>query len=448
MKLVDLLIKDGLVVTMDDNRRIFKRGSVAIEDKKIVAVGKSKCGDKPDEIIDARGKIVMPGLFCSHAHVHRVLLYCAPMKIEPPANYLQSLQRIWWPMDEATTKRDAYAATLISCLNFIKTGTTFFSDTYSGSGTVAGTLDYIASAIEESGIRGLISLESTERRTHAQGARGMRENLRFIKKVRKKGRGQVAGMVSVHAPFTASDELLRYAKTIASRYKVPITIQVSEGLVDLYHNLEHYGKRPVERLHEVGLLGKDTVLAHCVHLDDEELALIKDAGAKVAHVPISDMLNGLGVAPIQKMQIMDIPVGLGSDGYPIDGFENLRITLLLHRVAHGGPRLIDEADVLEMATIRGAELYGLEKELGSLEEGKFGDVIIVDPSRAPTLLRPENAIKYIVNFARGSDVRTVIVGGRIIMRDRKVLTLDEEEVIKMSRARAKKLWQKLEIIRR
>lgn len=445
--MVDLLIKDGLIVTMGKDRRIYKKGSVAIEDGKIKAVGKFERGGKPDEVIDARGKIVMPGLICAHTHMYGMLLRGAPLKIEPPTDLSQILQRVWWPMDEAMTKRDAQASALISCLEFIKTGTTFFADTYSGPESTTGVLDRIASGVQESGIRGLIAFEATERGTHAQGAKGMRENVRFIKKIKKKRRSRVQGMVSIHASFTVSDELLHYGRGVASRYSVPLTIHTSEGLVDLYHNLERYGKRTVERFHEIGLLGPDVVLAHCVHVNDDELGLIKETGAKVAHNPMSNMLNGVGVAPVLKMQMMGIPVGLGNDGYIFDGFENIRAAFLLHKVALRDPQAISPMEALEMATVRGAELYGLDDKLGSIEEGKLGDVIVVNPSIAPTPLRPESVVEHIVNTVDGDDVETVIVGGHIVMRDRKVLTLDEKEVVETSRKSAKKLWQKLGAIR-
>ncbi|MEA1905263.1 MAG: amidohydrolase family protein [Candidatus Hadarchaeota archaeon] len=446
--MIDLLVKNGLIVTMDKNRRIYKKGSVAIEDGRIKTVGRIKEKGKPDEIIDARGKIIMPGLICSHTHMYGMLLRGAPLKIEPPTDFHQILERVWWPMDEAMTKRDAHASALISCLEFIKTGTTFFADSYSGPRSIVGVLNRINSAVEESGLRGLISFEATERHTHAQGAKGMGESVRFIKKIKKKRRSRVGGMVSIHASFTVSDELLQYGRKVASQYKVPITIHTSEGLVDPYHNLERYGKRTVERLYDVGLLGPDVVLAHCVHVNDEELALIKETGAKVAHNPMSNMLNGVGVAPVIKMQIMEIPVGLGNDGYIFDGFENIRAAFLLHKVALRDPRAITPMEVLEMATVRGAELYGFEDRLGSIEEGKLGDIIIVNPSRAPTPVRAESVVGHIVNTVKGDDVETVIVGGRVLMRNRKILTLDEGEVIETSRKSAKKLWQKLGAIRR
>ena len=448
--MVDLLIKNGLIVTMDKDCRIIANGSIAVEDGRITFAkrGTVKTKSKPEEVIDACGKIVMPGLICSHTHLYSTFLHGAPLKIENPNDFSQILQRVWWPMEEEVTREDAYASALISCLEFIKTGTTMFADTFSGPNAITGVLDRIAAAVEQSGMRGIISFEATERRTHAEGARGTKESERFIQKIKKKRMSRVLGMFSIHASFTVSNELLHYVRELASRYKVPVTIHTSEGLVDLYHNLVRFGKRTIERLNDEGLLAQDAVLAHCVHINDDELAIIKKTGAKVAHNPMSNMLNAVGVAPIVRMLMMGIPVGLGNDGYIFDGFENIRAAFLLHKVALHDPRAISLMEVLKMATIRGAELYGLGNELGSIEPGKLADIIIINPASTLTPVSPENVVEQIVNTVDGDDIETVVVGGKVIMRERKMLTLDEAEAVKVARKSAEKLWQKLEAMKK
>lgn len=436
------MIKDGLLVTMDADRRIIDRGSIAIEDGRIRAVGRGIRGDRPEEVLDAKGKIVMPGLICSHTHSCGVLLRSAPLEAEPPTDFSQILHRIWWPMSDVMTRDDAYASALVSCLKYIKTGTTLFADVFPGQNATAGVLDRIASAIERAGIRGIIAFEATERQTGAGGARGTKENERFIRKVKKGRGGNVQGMFGIHASFTASDELFSYVRELADRYKVPITLHASEGLVDLYHNYERFGKRTIERLDDAGLLGPNVVLAHCVHVDEGELAIVKRAGAKVAHSPMGDMLNAVGVAPVARMLEMGIQVGLGDDGYVLDGFENARAAFLLHKVALRDPRAISPMEALEMATIRGAELYGLENELGSLEAGKLADIVVIDPGVAP--MPPNKGIAgHIINSISGGNVETVIVGGVVVMREREVLMLDEGEAIKIAQKSAERFWGKL-----
>jgi len=442
--MVDLLIKNGLAVTMDKECRIIPDATIAIDDGRIKSVKRGRGGGvKAEEVIDAHGKIVMPGLVCAHTHLYGMLLRGAPLKLEPPTDFSQILQRVWWPMDEAMGKEDAYASALVSCLEFLKTGTTFFADTFSGPNAITGVLDRISAAVEQSGIRGAIAFEATERHSRAEGAKGMRENERFIKKLKKARARRVMGMVSLHASFTVSDELITWGRDIASRHKVPLTIHASEGLADVHHNYEKHGKRTIERMKEVGLLASDVVLAHCVHVNEEELEIIKKTGAKVAHNPMSNMLNAVGVAPVQKMLKMGIPVGLGNDGYIFDGFENIRAAFLIHKVAGRDPRVISPREVLEMATIRGAELYGLGNELGSLEPGKLADLIIINPSTAPTPVTPESVLGHLVNTVDGDDVETTMVEGNLLMHERKILSMDEGEVVNVSRRAAKKLWQKL-----
>lgn len=441
--MVDLLIKNGLVITMDKNCRIIPGGFVAIEDGKIKSIGKKGRSPKADEIIDAKGKIVMPGLICSHTHLYGMLLRGAPLKIQPPTDFSQILQRIWWPMDEAMGKDDAYASALISCVEFLKTGTTLFADTFSGPNSIQGVLDKIAAAVEQTGIRGIISFEATERRSRAEGARGLKENERFIRKLKKKKTSRVMGMICVHASFTVSDELLVYARQLATKYRVPMTIHTSEGLVDVYHNYARFGMRTVERLKEAGFLGPDVVLAHCVNVLDEELEIIQKSGAKVAHNPMSNMLNAVGVAPVLKMMKLGIQIGLGNDGYIFDGFENIRAAYLLHKVATKDPRAISPREVLEMATIKGAELYGLHDMVGSVEIGKLADIIIINPALAPTPVRHDTVLGHLVNTIDGDDVETVIVGGRVVMKDRKLQFVDEAQAVSVARRAAEKLWQSM-----
>lgn len=445
---MSLVIENGLVVTMDKQRRILERGTIAVDNGKITSVGKT--GEvvgkrKAERVIGARGRIVLPGLICSHTHLYGILLRGAHLEIDPPVDFSQILQRVWWPMDEAMTTSDAYASALVGCLDFLKTGTTCFADTYSGPNSIHLSLDHIAKAVKQVGIRGILAYEATERHSAEEGAKGIEENVRFIEKIGKGREKKVRGMFSIHASFTVSDQLMKSVRQLADKYKVPLTIHTSEGLGDLYHNIEKHGKRTVERLHDVGVLGPDAVLAHCVQLNDDEINIVRKTGAKVAHNPMSNMLNAVGVAPILKMLKEGITIGLGNDGYIFDGFENIRTTFLLHKVHHRDPRVMDPQTVLEMATIKGAELYGLEKEIGSLEVGKRADIIIIKPDVLPTPLTPQSVLGHLVNTVNGDDVQTVIVDGEVLMENRKVLTVNEEDANAISQKAAEKLWERLSV---
>lgn len=433
---------------MDRNLRVIE-GTIEIDGKEIKKVGNVKEKDA-DKVIDASGKIVMPGLVCSHAQPHRVLLRSAPLSTEPPSEITQIQQRLWWNIDEKLTNKDAYDSTLFTCLKFIKTGTTFFADTYSSQKSIGKSLDHIASAVEEAGIRALIAFEASERNTRAEGARGMRENIRFLENLQKKGPREslTGGLVGLDASLATSNELLKHGKRVANRFDVSILMPVSEGKNDVYHNLEKHGKRPIERLRDVDLLSPNTVLAHCIHVNQDELDIIQRTGSKVAHNPMSNMINAAGVAPIPNMKEREIPIGLGNGDYITDGFENIRSLYMLHKVISGDPRKISPMEALEMATIKSAELYGMGNKIGSIEPGKRADIIIIDPSSLPTPLLRENAANHLVNSITGRDVETVIVGGKLLMENGDIKTLTESRTIEQARGTAKKIWKKLEFIKR
>jgi putative selenium metabolism protein SsnA len=431
---------------MDKQKRILEGYCIAVEQSRIVEIGKTTELEKKHtgaEIIDASGRIVMPGIVCSHSHLYGILLRGANLKITPPSDFTQILQRVWWPMDEAMDFEDAYASALVASVEFARSGVTMFADTYSGPKSISGVLDHIARAVREVGIKGFIAFEATERHSKQEGLKGVNENVRFAEKTKTTPDSKVKPLFSIHASFTVSDDLIKRVKSLASKYHAPITIHVSEGMGDLHHNLENYGKRTVERLEDVGLLGPNVVLAHCVNLDANELDILSKTKTGVAHNPMSNMLNAVGVAPVLEMLSRNVNVGLGNDGYIFDMFENMRAAYLLHRVHHRNPNAIDAYKIVEMATINGARLYGMEKEIGSIEPGKRADIIIIKPDILPTPLNAKTAVGHLVNTVDGDDVETVFVDGKPIMSNRKLLTFDEVEAQIVSQTAAKHLWSRL-----
>jgi len=436
-----LLVRGGVTVTMDQKRRVIRDSAVAVEDGRVLGVGPTEeisSGFRTDEVIDAKGCIIMPGLICAHTHLYGIALRGSGLNVKPPSDFLQILQRIWWPVDEALTNEDAYATTLAAGIESLMNGTTCFADTYSAPNSIEGSLDHIAKASNEVGIRGIISFEATERRSEQEGTRGLQESLRFIG---RKDKGRAMGMVSLHAPFTVTDELIAHGVEAIEKHHVPLTIHVSEGPGDVYHNMERYGIRSVERLHDSGLLSPRSVLAHCVHLDDREIELISKSSANVAHNPMSNMLNAVGVSPLLEMMDHGVNVGLGNDGYIFDMFENMRAAYLLQRVSRRNPNRPSPQEVIEMCTVNAARAYGLDS-LGSIEVGKRADLIVVRPSYMATPYSG-SVYGYVVNGLRGSDVRDVVIDGEVVVRDKKVLKVD----VRRSEARVLKtmdrLWRRL-----
>ncbi len=444
MGLVDLLIKNGLVLTMDKDRRIITEGTVTVEEGRIISVKRGWTGrGKPEEVIDARGKIVMPGFVCSYTSLHGLFLLGTRAKMGSFSDLSQLQQQVYWPVEEAMTKEDVYAVVLYSCLRFLKTGVTSFAGTISAPNAIAGILDKVSLAVERSRIRGMIAFEATERRTRAEGAKATRENERFIKKMKKERTRRVRGMFGIGPSSLVSDELLWHVKELVNRYKTFATVVTSKGLSDVHRSYERFGKRTVERLNDLGLLSPETVLVHSIHVNEGELGLIKKRGAKVVHSPMEEMLDGVGATPVMKMTSSDISVGVGDGGYSFDWFENIRTAYLLQKVVTHGPDALTPMEVLEMATIKGAELYGLQNEVGSIEHGKLADIIIVNPGHSPVPLRSDNVVDHVVNAVSGRNVETVLVGGNVVMSNREVQTVDEMEAAKQVKRSVERIWQKL-----
>jgi putative selenium metabolism protein SsnA len=426
---------------MDEKRRVIHDSAVAVEDGGIVAVGSAGSvsgGFGADEVIDARGCIVMPGLICGHTHLYGIALRGSALNVRPPSDFLQILQRVWWPVDEALTDADAYATALAASIESVMSGTTCYADTYSAPNAIAGSLDSIARAVNEVGVRGVISYEATERRSEQEGRRGLQENLRFIG---KKDKGRAMGMVSLHASFTVSDELISLGAETSEKHGVPLTIHVSEGPNDAYHNMERYGKRTVERLRDAGALSSRTVLAHCVHLSEREIEIIGKSSASVAHNPMSNMLNAVGIASVMDMIDRGVNVCVGNDGYVFDMFESMRAAFLLQRVARRDPNRPSPQEVVEMCTVNAAEAYGLAS-IGSIAPGKRADIIVVRPSFTATPYSG-SIYGYIVNGLRGPDVRDVVVDGEVVVRDRTMLKVDVQKSERKVLKTVERLWRRL-----
>jgi len=435
-------IQGGLVVTCDEKGTIIPDGFVRIEGEKIVEIGSGTPADSSEQTIDASGCAIIPGLITAHTHLYGILLRGANLNIDPPIDFAQILQRVWWPVDEALTLEDAKASALSASADMLRNGSTFFADTYSGPNSIERSLDAIAEATRKVGIRAMLAFEMTERNEAGEANRGLKENIRFAKKCKKDP--LTSAMMSVHASFTVSDELVKKAVKTANDLDMPITIHTSEGLVDLYHNLENYGERTVERLDRVGLLGPRTVLAHCVHVDEHELDLIAASGSSVAHNPMSNMLNAVGTAPVPMMLERGIPVGLGNDGWIYNPFENMRCALTVHRLATGNPSIIGVEEILKMATLEGATCYGLEHEIGSIEPGKLADIVLLDSTRVPTPLTSDSVVGHLVNTFSGRDVKSVFVHGEKVVDNSRLVRISDAEVSKISSESAKRLWTKLE----
>ncbi len=440
-----LLIKNGLIVTMNSNNEIIKSGNMLVEGGKILEIGKNISGPF-DKEIDCTDTIIFPGFICAHTHLYSALLRGAPLKIDAPTDFTQNLQRIWWPMDEALTLNDAFASALYSVYEMALNGITTFLDTYSGPNSIEGSLNRISEATQKVGTRGVISFEATERRSFEEGVRGLEENLRFINQNNPE-KTLVHGIFCLHASFTVSNELIHRTNEYAEKTKAFKTIHTSEGLGDLNHNLEKYGKRTVERLYDEGFLGPQTSLGHAVHINSHEIDLIAQTGTNIAHNPKSNELNAVGISQIPEMLKKGVSIGIGNDGFIFDAIENMRTAYLIHKLNHRNPsQLPTPQQAVQMITNKAAQTVGLKDEIGSIEVGKSADFTIMDTTALPTPIHEENVYGHLVygSFSR-RDIKWVIVNGRTIVKNGVHTSIDANTVSQQSKDSAIALWERLDL---
>lgn len=438
----NILIKDGLVVTMDDENRILK-GDVFIEGGEIKKVGNSHVSEA-DQIIDAGGKIVLPGFVCGFTRPCDIIFRGADLKVESPSDLIQTYQRIRWPLDDEITKGDIFHLTLSACALMLRTGTTFFAGLHSSQSSIGKSLDEVASAVTECGMRGLIGFEASERHTHAEGAKGMRENIRFLKKMDDKSWNETAvkGIVGLDSPFLTSDELLNHGSRVANEFDVPLVMSVGKSQVDVCHNIENFGKSVLERLWDIGVLSDKTVLGDCVHLSENDISIMEKTGTNSVLNTMSNVYQGEGTARYVLLKKRNVCFGIGNDGFIFDSLQNLRGFYLAQRTKIESSTRFSPIDVIRHATIESAEVYGLGNKIGSIEAGKKADITIIDTSYYPTPVTRTNVADHILESAKGSDVETVIVDGEIVVRNRRIKTLDVEKVMKNSKKITEKIWKK------
>jgi 5-methylthioadenosine/S-adenosylhomocysteine deaminase len=424
MKKTDIIIHDCLIIPMDEKNRIIEDGSIAIENGRLVYVGKKAKlpAFKGEKIIDGHGKIAMPGLVNCHTHLSMTLLR-GIAEDQPLNNWLTETI---WPLEANLRPDDVYHGALLGCLEMIKSGTTCFTDMYFYE-------DKVAKAVEKAGIKAVLAQGIIEAGNKERGEKMFKENVDFAKKYHKYADGRVTTHLGPHAVYTCSPELLMKVREAASALDVGIHIHLAESKEMAKEIKEQYGFSEVELLENLGFLGPDVLAAHCIHLNEEEMALLAKHGIKVAHAPVANMKIAVGVSKVKDLMSLGLTVGIGTDGpasnNSLDMFESMKIAALLQKLHYQDPTVLPAETVLKMATIDGARALRLDNLTGSLEIDKEADLILIDVKK-PHLTPMHNPYANIVYSTRGSDVDTVIVNGKILMENRKVKTLDEDEVIR------------------
>jgi putative selenium metabolism protein SsnA len=441
-----LLIGNGTVITLGPSNKVIENGGVLIRDGVIEAVGpmkKLRRRGKGARFVDARGGIIMPGFINTHMHLYSTFARGLMPKQPPAENFVQILERLWWPLDKALTGPDISYSCLIPLMDCIKNGTTTIIDHHESQGFQKGAMDVIEKAARVTGVRSCLCFGLSDR--YRKGKAGLEENVRFIKKIKArqaKGDDLVSAMLGLHALFTVNQKTLEQSVKTAKQLGVGIHVHVAEDKADETANKKKYGLSVVERLHRAGGLGPQTIAVHCVHVDRAEMALLRKSCAIVVHNPQSNMNNAVGVAPIPEMLAKGILVGLGTDGMSANMRDDVRVANILHKLAKKDPRVffVESCKLLLENNAKIASRF-FRKPVGVLKKGAHGDVIVMDYD-PPTPLNANTFLGHFLFGLCGAKVSTTIVGGRVLMKDGKLLGLNEARICAASRKLAKAFWKR------
>jgi len=434
--------ENGIVATLGKENKVLLNGSVVTDGEKVVAVGDSaqmKQRYPKAEAVDCKGKVVMPGFICTHHHFYSTMARGMAIPGEPASNFVEILERLWWKLDMALSDEDITLSAQIPLIECIRNGTTTVIDHHASPSMRDGSLDLIESAVRGAGIRASLCYEVSDRNIPGGG---IQENERFIKKTGK-GDGQIAAMMGLHASFTLSDETLEKCVGIAKDAGVGCHVHVAEDASDRDDSVKKYGMPTVNRLNKMGASGEKSLFIHCVHIDDAEMDIISATRTAVVHNPESNMNNAVGVTKILDMLKKGILVGLGTDGMSSDMLAQMRCAYLLHRLANHDPR-VAFMEAPQMLLQNNAEIcerqFGLK--LGEIAEGRPADLAIID-YQPPTPISEANFLGHLIFGLVDATVDTTVCKGKILMKNKKILALDEERIAARSRELAPKVWKRL-----
>ena len=421
-----ILIKNVIILNPGENDCLKTTSSVLIKDDIIAEIG-DNITEEADKVIDGEGKILMPGLINTHTHLSMPLF----RGLADDLSLDTWLNDYIWPVEAHLNGYYCYIGALLGAVELIKSGTTTFSDMYF-------YMEDVARAVDEAGLRAVLSYGMIDFADEEKRRAEIAANVDLFKNCNNAAEGRIKVFFGPHAPYTASKELLDEVRDLASKFNTGIHIHVAETQKEVEDILEQTGKRPFEYLDDIGFLGPNVVAAHAVWLSEEEIDIIIDREVKISHNPCSNMKLASGISPVANMLSHDICVSIGTDGASsnnnLDLIEEMKTASLLQKVATLDPKVLTSEETVAMATINGARTLGLENEIGSIEVGKKADLILIDTDEANMTPDSSCISSNVVYAAKGSNVDTTICNGKILMENRKLTTLDEEEIYKKARA--------------
>ena len=443
-----MLVTHARLATLGEPPEMIEDGALLIAGPRIACVGHShdlQAAYPDEEVWDAQGQLVLPAAICAHTHFYGAFARGWASPGEPAASFPQILERLWWRLDRALSLEDVRYSALVCLADAIRHGTTTLFDHHASPNAIEGSLDVIATAVRESGLRACLCYEVTDRDGPARARAGIAENLRFARALSATPPGDpqpLAASFGLHASLTLSDETL--AECVAAASMMGFHLHVAESPDEQADAVQRYGCRAVERLRRAGVLGPRTIAAHAVHVDAAETALLAESGTWVTHQPRSNLNNGVGVAPLEALLRAGVRVGLGNDGFSNNMLAEMRAAYLVHKGWQHDPRALPGDQVLRIAYTHNAQLarvFWPETPLGELRPGASADLAFYD-YHPTTPLTAANLPYHLLFGVSAAHVTATVCAGRVLMRDRQLLTLDEERITRRSRELAAALWRR------
>lgn len=440
------IVGNGRLITQNKENPFFENGALVINDGKIIDYGNT--GDILDkyneaEYIDAKGKVIMPGLINTHGHIYSA--FARGMNLDGPTskNFLDILNNLWWRLDKNLSLEDIKYSAYTTLMDSLKFGVTTFFDHHASPNAVKDSLFTIGNVAEELGIRTSLCYEVSDRDGEEVLEKGIKENVDYINYCNEKHDNMKSAMFGMHASFTLSDESLKKCVKEAEKLNCGYHIHVAEGLADEEQCIEKHGKRIVERLNDFNILGEKTIAVHCVHANENEQELLLNTNTSVVHNPESNMGNAVGVSPALDLIKKGVTVGLGTDGYTQDMFESMKVANIIHKHNLKDPSVAwGEVPLMLFENNRSIAERHFAGKFGIIEKGANGDVIIVDYNPL-TPMNESNYNSHILFGMMGKSVDTTIVNGNVLVSNGKLLNVNEDEILNEARKVSQKLWDRI-----
>jgi putative selenium metabolism protein SsnA len=428
-----MIITNGKIITWTKPNEIIENKSILVqgnEIKRIDSIENILQDNKGEEILDAKGQYVMPGLICAHTHFYGAYSRGLAIPGDPPSAFPEILSNLWWALDKALDEQTVASSAWVCIIDAIKHGNTSLFDHHASPNAISNSLDVIADVVDQSGIRASLCYEVTDRDGDQKALQGINENVRFIKRINNGNNlnGRLSAIFGLHASLTLSDKTLELSQSMMPSGS-GFHIHVAEHPIDEYDSIKKSGMRVVDRLLKHKILNERSIVAHAVHVDAKEVNILASTKTWVAHQPRSNMNNAVGIGNIESMMRAGVKVCLGNDGFSNTMWDEWKTAYLVHKLVNLDPRKMGGHDVVEMAIYQNSALASQQFNLpiGSIVPGAQADIIFVDYLPF-TEIDPGNLPWHILFGMHHSMVTMTMVAGNILMKDKELVNIDEKKI--------------------